>query len=51
MRFTKQEIEMLKVIVENELYYYQSRDDLFDDEKEYIEDLKRIYERLNEESE
>lgn len=46
MKFTNEQKNILKRLLENELEYYETKEDIYDDDIEYIKELMKILKKL-----
>lgn len=46
MRLTSEEKDILKIILNNEIEYYEDKEDSYPEDIEYLEKIKKIEEKL-----
>lgn len=46
MKLTSEQKDILRIIVANELEYYDRKEDIYEEDIEYINELKKIYVEL-----
>lgn len=46
MKLTNEEKDILKIILNNEIEYYEDKEDSYPEDEEYLEKLKKIEKKL-----
>ena len=46
MKFTNEQKDILIRMIENELEYYERKEDIYEEDEEYIGELKKILKKL-----